>query len=351
MGGLATPYIVLLFAGASAATWAAGVLLSRTTDALDFRLGLGDELGGIVLLAVAGSLPEVAITVSAAASGNLGLAAGNLIGGIAVQTMVLAVCDFVVDPRRPLTFLVGRLTPVLEAMLVILVVTGVLMGALLPSSTAIGPVSPASIGIVVVWLVGVYVINRVRKGPPWSVSMPGSRPGRRRRHEPHPEQPHPFASWSTARIAALFLGACAVTLVAGVLLEVTANHLADRAGINGVIFGATVLAAATALPEVSSGIAAVRLGDNALALGDIFGGNAFQLCLFVVADLIAGTPVLPSAGTLNSWLAALGIALSAVYAIGVVVRPERCWVRLGPDSLLALVLFGVGVAGLVALPR
>ena len=34
-----------------------------------------------------------AITVSAAASGNLGLAAGNLIGGIATQTMVLVLCD------------------------------------------------------------------------------------------------------------------------------------------------------------------------------------------------------------------------------------------------------------------
>src|SRR5919109_4085412 len=111
MGGLATPYIVLLFAGAAAATWAAGVLLSRTTDALDFRLGLGEELGGIVLLAVAGSLPEVAITVSAAASGNLGLAAGNLIGGIAGQTMVLAVCDLAVEPPRPPTFLVGRVAP------------------------------------------------------------------------------------------------------------------------------------------------------------------------------------------------------------------------------------------------
>ena len=65
--------------------------LSSTTDALDVRLGLGEELGGILLLAVAGSLPEVAITVSAAASGHLGLAAGNLIGGIAVQTMVLVV--------------------------------------------------------------------------------------------------------------------------------------------------------------------------------------------------------------------------------------------------------------------
>ena len=66
------------------------------------------------------------------------------------------------------------------------------------------------------------------------------------------------------------------------------NALADRAGINGVIFGATVLAMATALPEISSGIAAVRLGDNALAMGDVLGGNAFQVCLFLPADLIAG---------------------------------------------------------------
>src|SRR5919201_3860975 len=178
MGALATPLVLVLFAGAAAATWVAGVLLSRTTDALDVRLGLGEELGGVILLAVAGSIPEVAITVSAAARGNLGLSAGNLIGGIAVQTLVLVVCDVAAGRERPLTFLVGALTPVLEAMLVILVVAGVLMGALLPASTALGPVSPASIGIVVVWLAGVYVINRVRKSPRWSITMPGSRPGR-----------------------------------------------------------------------------------------------------------------------------------------------------------------------------
>jgi cation:H+ antiporter len=351
MTDIATPLLVLVFGAGAAATWAAGVLLSRATDSLDVRLGLGDELGGILLLAVAGSLPEVAITISAAARGNLGLAAGNLIGGIAVQTMVLVVCDFASGARRPLTFLVGALTPVLEGMLVVLVVSGVLMGALLPPSTAIGGVSPASIAIVAVWLIGVYVINRVRKEPRWRVSMPGSRPGRRHRRERHPERPHPFASSTTFRVAFLFAAACAVTLVAGVALEVTGNALADRAGVNGVIFGATVLATATALPEISSGIAAVRLGDNALAIGDIFGGNAFQVCLFLVADLVAGAPVLPTAGTLNSWLAALGIALTAVYAIGVVARPERCRVRLGPDSILALALFTLGVAGLFILPR
>jgi cation:H+ antiporter len=352
ISGVATPFLVGLFAAGALATWVAGVMLSKTTDALDVRLGLGDELGGVVLLAVAGSLPELAITVSAASRGNLGLAAGNLIGGIAVQTMVLVLCDVAVGRERPLSFLVGALTPVLEALVVVLVVCGVLMGALLPSSTAIaGVVSPASLAIAVVWIVGVFVIDRVRKDRRWRVVMPGSRPGRRNRRERHPDHPHPFAATSTLRVAAVFVAACAVTLVAGVALEVSGNALADRAGVNGVIFGATALAAATALPELSSGIAAVRLGDHALAVGDVFGGNAFQVCLFLVADLVAGSPVLPTAGRLNSWLAALGAALSAVYAIGVVARPQRCHLRLGPDSILALALFGVGIAGLFVLPH
>ena len=114
------------------------------------------------------------------------------------------------------------------------------------------------------------------------------------------------------------------------------------------MFGATFLALATALPEISSGIEAVRIGDHQLAVADIFGGNAFQVCLFLVADLVAGAPVLAQAGKLNSWLAALGIGLTAIYAMGVIVRAERP-TRIGPDSILAIVLYAVGIVGLVYL--
>lgn len=170
MASLGSGVLVVVFLLGAVATWVAGVSLSRTTDALDARLGLGEDLGGIVLLAVAGSLPELAITVSAAAQGKLGVVAGNLIGGIAVQTMVLAVCDATAGPERPLTFLVGALTPVIEGLLVVLVIAAVLMGALLSPPVAIGGiVSPASLAIVVLWVLGVYTINRVRKDPRWSV--------------------------------------------------------------------------------------------------------------------------------------------------------------------------------------
>ena len=347
MGSLPTPALLAIFLAGAVATWMAGTLLSKTTDSLDRRLDLGEALGGVVILAVAGSLPELAITISAAASGNLGLAAGNLIGGIATQTMVLVVCDLAAP--QPLTYLVGSLIPVLEGMLVVLVVSGVLLGALLPSSVAIGGVvSPASLAIVVTWIVCIWIVNRVRKSPAWHVVMKGGRPGRPHRRMKHPEESRPFVHASLTRVALLFGGACVVTLAAGVALEVTGSHLADRSGINGVIFGATVLGVATALPEISSGIAAVRLGDHQLAIGDIFGGNAFQVCLFLLADLIAMKPALPQAGKLNSWLAALGIALTVIYMMGVVVRAQRP-PRLGPDSILAIVVYAIGIAGLIRL--
>ena len=55
MSSLATPWLVVVFVAGAGATWLAGSSLSKTTDALDFRLGLGEELGGILLLAVAGN--------------------------------------------------------------------------------------------------------------------------------------------------------------------------------------------------------------------------------------------------------------------------------------------------------
>lgn len=347
MGSLSSPLLVLVFAIGAVATWIAGTALSKTTDVLDRRFNLGEALGGVILLAVAGSLPEIAITVSAAAKGNLGLAAGNLIGGIAVQTMVLVVCDAAASRTQALTYLVGSLVPVLEGLLVVFVTCGVLMGALLPQSTRIGPVSPASLGIVLAWFAGIYALNAARKAPRWKIEMPGAQPGRRSRRVVHPaEKPTPITE-STARALTVFIVGSVVTLVAGVVLETAGSDLAGRAHITGVIFGATVLSVASALPEISSGVAAVRLGDNELAVADIFGGNAFQVVLFLVADLIARKPVLPKAGPQNSWLAVLGIALTAIYAWGVIMRHERCVARLGRDSMIAVAIFGLGIAGLV----
>jgi cation:H+ antiporter len=345
MSSLPLLVVLVVFGVAAAATWAAGIELSKSTDELDRRLGLGDAVGGMILLAIAGSLPEVAITISAAASNHLDLAAGNLIGGVATATMVLVICDLFAP--RPLTYLVGSLIPVLEGLLVVLTVVVAAQGALLPRSVTIaGELSPASLAVVVVWVGGVWILNRVRAQPKWQVVMPDSHPGRPNRRRRHTAAEVARGQQSMLRTATVFAVAAAVTLAAGVMLEISGSELADRAGINGVVFGATILALATALPEISSGIEAVRLGDFQLAMGDVFGGNAFQLCLFVIADLVAMKPVLPAIGNANAWLAGLGVVVTVVFVSGVIARPSRPN-RLGPDSILALVFYTIGILGLL----
>ena len=81
-----------MFVAGSGATWAAGIFLEDDRLARP-AFGLGDALGGLILLAIAGTLPEIAIVASAARRAPR-LAVGNLIGGIAIQTLVLVALDF-----------------------------------------------------------------------------------------------------------------------------------------------------------------------------------------------------------------------------------------------------------------
>lgn len=83
--------LLLIFVLAAAAVWGAVFHLPHVTDVLSKRWGMGEALGGMVLLAIVTNLPELAITISGALRQDLGLAVGNILGGISVQTVVLIV--------------------------------------------------------------------------------------------------------------------------------------------------------------------------------------------------------------------------------------------------------------------
>jgi cation:H+ antiporter len=154
---------------------------------------------------------------------------------------------------------------------------------------------------------------------------------------------------STTRAVLVFGVAALLTLVAGVTIEQSGEAFFGGLGLSGVLFGSTVLAAATSLPELSTGLTAARKGDYKLAMGDIFGGNAFLPVLFVLVPLLSGKAVLPHAQASDIYLTALGALLTVVYLVGLVFRPRRQVLRMGVDSLAVLVLYALGVVGLVAL--
>ena len=169
----------------------------------------------------------------------------------------------------------------------------VLGGAALPASTSLGGVSPT--------------LDRrrrplarrpvgrqpdVRKRTDWKIEMPGSRPG-----PPHEARAPPGGAAAVRRSARRHTSRRssgwprAVTLAAGVGAPVVRATCSPTGwGSREPSSARPCSPPATALPEISSGIAAVRLGDHQLAVGDILGGNSFQLTLFLLADILAGTP-------------------------------------------------------------
>jgi cation:H+ antiporter len=344
--------VVLVFVGAAAAIWVAGVQLSNQTDVLSERMHLGSALGGLILLAVATNLPEMAIVASAAISGNVGVAVGNILGGIAIQTVVLVALDVFGDRGpHPLTYRAASLVLVLEAVLVVSVLAVVVAGSQLPADLIAFRLTPGPVLITALWVTGLLLLRRAQHSLPWQESgkAPDTHETAHVRGRAKAQEEVTSDGASTARAATVFAAAAIVTLVAGVLLERSGDAISGDVGLSGVLFGATVLAAATSLPELSTGLTSVRAGDYQLAVSDIFGGNAFLPVLFLMATLLSGKAVLPQAGSTDLYLTALGMLLTLVYATGLLFRPARRIAGMGADSLVVLVLYVLGVVGLFAI--
>ena len=245
----------------------------------------------------------------------------------------------------------ASLVLVLEGVLLMAILTVTVMGTQLPASFIFERIAPASLLIAVLWVVGLWLVGKSRSDLPWQEK--GDAPGGQK--EPHGTARHKKRQdaqdkgVSITRTAIVFAVSALVTLAAGVVLELSGDNIAGQVGINGVLFGSTFLAAATALPEVSTGLAAVRLGDYKLSVSDIFGGNAFLPVLFLLAGLLSGAAPLPQAQSSDIYLTGLGALLTAVYLYGIIFRPRLRFLRMGVDSLVVLILYVVGIAGLVVI--
>ena len=115
MSSLPLFLLLLIFVGAAVGVWFAGIRLSHATDVLSKQYGLGQALGGLILLAIATNLPEIAITATGAIKGDVRVAVGNILGGIALQTVVLVLLDaFGMGRKLGLTYSASSIELVIE---------------------------------------------------------------------------------------------------------------------------------------------------------------------------------------------------------------------------------------------
>lgn len=350
---MGTVGLVAAFVAFCVLTWIAGIWLTRTTDRIDSRYNLGSAFGGLLILGITTSLPEIAIAVSAALQKHYDIIIGTLIGGVAIQTAIMSILDVAMPghakQRRPLTFAAASLTLVMEGALVVLVIVASILAIHTPVVVTRSGLSLASVLIVALWVAGLWFVHQSRNGEglPWKAEALAAVPGRSHKERRAALSKRVTTSNSMSRVWLLFVVAVIATLAAGVGIQATGNRLAETYHISGGLFAATFIAFAGALPNISTGIASVRLGDYQLAISDIFGGNAFMPALFVVCDLITGNAVLRNATSSDIWFAALGAFLTTVYLFGLIIRPPRTVLAMGADSFIVVCLYIAGVTALV----
>lgn len=324
----------VIFLAAAAAVWWAGTRLTRYADAISEMTGLGQAFIGMLLLGGITSLPEIAVTVTAGATGSAGLAVSNILGGVALQVVVIAVGDSLLRGHA-MTFQIAKPVILLQGVFCCLLLC-MMVAAILVGDVAVVGVGLWSTGILLAGILMMWLISRYKGSQRW-------RPIPEPTHERGEKKGKP----DSLRRAVLLTSAMgSVIVAAGFLLARTGEAIAGHTGISENFVGATLVGVSTSLPEISTVVAAVLIRRYMMAFADIFGTNIFDLMLIFLIDVAyPGPAVINEQGGFAAFGAVLGIAVTLIYVSGLIERSNRTLWRLGIDSwaVIATYLGGVGV--------
>jgi cation:H+ antiporter len=332
---------LLIFAVLATAIWIAGTRLSSFAHAIGDRTGIGGALMGLLFLAGITELPELVTTAAASLRGDAALALNNMFGGIAMQTAILAVADTVVFGAA-LTTLPRKPTPILEGALLILLLTTALVVISVGEVRLIANVGMGSVLLAGLYLISISMIRRYETDHAWKPAEPPQP----ERSEPHFRRSASFGALALRRLLFYSGAAAVVILVCGVLLVESAGVIAVQSALGSSFIGVTLLAAATSLPELSTTIAAVRLGAYTMAISNIFGSNLIMVLVLLPADIFyrKGAILLEADDTARLALLS-GIVVTTVYVIGLLIRRKWRILGMGVDSVLVLAVYFASLYG------
>lgn len=321
---------------------AAGTLLARCADAIARITGLGRLLVGCVLVAGATSLPELAVNVSAVRMGFPNLAMGDAMGSCLFNLLILALADLL---QRNRGSLLSRLAAAHALSGVVSIAMAAVVGAfiLFEGKLQFGGVfgmSWGSIAALLTYLLGVRLVYYDQR-----VSAIEAQ-----RHEQTASAPEEASRRDLVRAIGGYLLATVVILAVAPLLAASAGKIANLSGLGGTFVGTALVALATSLPELVATIVALRIGAADLAIGNVFGSNAFNMLIVLAMDLAHSGPIFEVL-SLTHALTGFGVILvSSVVILGQLYRVEKRALFVEPDAGLVIALT-IGTLWLVYLAR
>ncbi|MEZ5177811.1 MAG: hypothetical protein R2746_05865 [Acidimicrobiales bacterium] len=356
----------LVFGVAAAGLVLAGVALAASGDELAARTGLGRMFIGLLLVAVATSLPEVATDVTAARADAPDLAVADLFGSSMANVAILAIIDLRVR---------GRVWPAVElgqarvAAVAMVLTSVVVLGILTPPGIAVGWIGVDTLAVAGLWVAAVAWFRRLAGRPahpdPSEPTEPTEATEPTEPTEPteaieltEANEPAPAprsVGWSEERrvptraVVGRFLAAALAIAVTAPALALSAKAIAVGSGVDQTVVGVGLLAVTTSLPELVASVAAVRIGAHDLAVGNLFGSNAVNMAVLVLVDAAYTRGPILAAVQPSEAVAGVGAILLMALAVAAMVGgTETRARRLEPDAIVVLVAY-VGALVAVAL--
>jgi cation:H+ antiporter len=306
----------------------AGTILTRCADAVAEITGFGRLLVGSVLLAGATSLPELTVDLSAIRLNQPDLAVGDLLGSSLMNLLVLALMDLTHHSRgkmlsRPSA--AHALGGLLSVALTAIVGIGILTALGAPHVQFLG--AHASI-----WLVAAGYGLGLR------MVFIDQRVAARQAKEAGVAPEHPPRRGGLPTYLTGFAAAAAIIVLTGPRLAVVAETIAELSGLGTSFVGTTFVALSTSLPELVASYAALRIGAFDLAVGNIFGSNAFNMLLLLPLDMAFPDTLLTAISPAHAVSAFAVILATGVVIMGQLYQAESRIRLLEPDAWLVILI-------------
>lgn len=333
--GLSLVVVILAFLGAAALVWFAGSRLSETADDLSEQTGIGRAFVGILLLGGITSLPELVTTITASIRNQPAIAASNIIGGISMQVTLLSLADLFVR-KGSITSAAKSVPVVFQGMFCIVMLAMVIFATTMPGVAILGT-GIWGIALFLTFLVAIWLSRGLQNQELWTDN-------RHAQESVGGQEKMSVKDFIFSRRGLKLVGYSVLIVVAGYFVVTSAETIAERTGLGANATGFILIALTTSLPEISTVIGSARLGRYELVFANIFGTNLFDVALLFPADIFYRRGLLfEEVGSFVVAGSALAIALTAVFLSGIVVRNKHHFWRMGPDSILGIIIYIVGV--------
>ncbi|WP_236829329.1 sodium:calcium antiporter [Blastococcus sp. KM273128] len=306
----------------------AGVRLTRVADSLAERTGLGDAIGGALLLGAVTSLPGNVTVLTGALEGDPGFALANPVGGIALQTVWLAIADLLYR-RVNLEHAAASLQNVLQSVLLIAMLAIPVIAYATPD-LRLGWIHPMTLAIPALYGYGLLLLRRMQHEPMWQPkhteqTADDDGEGNGDGDEEGGDEGDGDGR-STARLWGLLAALGLVTGVAGWLVGRAGLSVIARTDLDSGVLGFTLTTAISSLPELVVLLTAVRMGELTLGVGNIVGGIVYDILMIAVADAAyLDGPIYRDAGPTSLVLVGGTLLMTAVLAAGLIMR-DRKWI-------------------------